>query len=431
MFATGGLQPRPVLDIATLSVVGICVVALLGLFLLFAWLQHRNIRALAWWGSAYLIGASAIALWGSPAPPPYYLPTELAETLAFIACGMIWNGVRLFHGRPLLPLAAFAGAAIWLALCQLPGLSEGSSGRTVLGVLVVAGYTFVIAYELWRERRKSLYSRTAAIVVPCLHAAIFLMPLAMRAMMPESSGSWLTVFALETIIYAVGAAFIVLVMVNDHHIHVYRSAASTDHLTGLMNRRAFMENARLLSDHQGSLDEPVTLMMFDLDHFKSINDRFGHAVGDEALKLFAQVARSSTRASDIIGRLGGEEFAAIVPESMEVAIRIAERLRAAFEAAGVTVGEHAVGATVSIGAATSYEPVTDIDALIIRADRALYCAKRNGRNRVHAAEDEPASELARLKYAARMLKAAKQGRLPLGSSAARRPKAEPESIRTG
>jgi len=420
MFASGGLQPT-VLDIATLSVVAICVVSLLGLFLLFTWLQQRSVRTLAWWGSAYLIGASALALWGAPSLA-YRLPPELPEALAFVACGMIWNGVRLFHGRPLLPLAVFIGAAVWLVLCQLPGLSEDSNGRTMLGALVVAGYTFVIAYELWRERRKSLYSRTAAIMVPCLHAAIFLMPLAMRAAFPDASGNWLTVFVLETIIYAVGAAFIVLVMVNDHHIRVYRSAATTDYLTGLSNRRAFLENARALCEHQGKLGEPVTLMMFDLDHFKSINDRFGHAVGDDVLRVFAQVASTNMRASDIIGRLGGEEFAAIVPESVEVASRIAERLRTGFEAAGVTVGKHAVGATVSIGAATSYEPVTDIDALIIRADTALYSAKRAGRNRLHVASDERA----RLIAAARSAQTVTRGWLPQRKSTARR--ANPVSL---
>ena len=90
-----------------------------------------------------------------------------------------------------------------------------------------------------------MYSRTAAIVVPCLHAAIFLVPLAMRAFLPEiaAAAAWLTVFALETMLYAVGTAFIVLLMVKDHHVHVYRTAASTDHLTGLLNRRAFLESA--------------------------------------------------------------------------------------------------------------------------------------------------------------------------------------------
>ena len=105
-------------------------------------------------------------------------------------------------------------------------------------------YTFFIAHELRRERRKSLYSRTAAIVVPFVHATIFLIPLGMQAFLPEAyAASWLTVFTLETMLYAIGTAFIVLMMVKDNDVDIYRSAASTDHLTGLLNRRAFLETA--------------------------------------------------------------------------------------------------------------------------------------------------------------------------------------------
>jgi diguanylate cyclase (GGDEF)-like protein len=132
------------------------------------------------------------------------------------------------------------------------------------------------------------------------------------------------------------------------------------------------------------------MLMLDLDHFKSINDRFGHAVGDEVLREFAQVARSNMRGSDLVGRLGGEEFAVIVAEPMQFAARIAERLRASFEIAGITIASQTIGATVSIGAAASHEPVTDIAALIARADAALYRAKNSGRNRVHA-EDMPST----------------------------------------
>ena len=400
MLAAGHLQASS-LDVPTLAFVAVCLAGLLGLFLILTWTQQRSVRALAWWGSAYLIGASSMAVWAAPTQV-YRVPSEFPEALTFIACGMIWNGVRLFHGRRLLPLAAFAGAIIWLIICQIPGASEGSDTRVALGVLVVATYTFFIAFELQRERRKSLYSRVAAVIVPSLHAAIFLMPLAMRAFLPKLfAGGWLSVFALETMLYAVGTAFIVLLMVKDHHVHVYRSAASTDPLTGLFNRRAFLENAAALCARQGVLGKPVTLMMFDLDHFKSINDRFGHAVGDDALRLFAQVALGNMRGSDIIGRIGGEEFAAIVAEPMETASRIAERLRSGFETAGVMVGQHVIGATVSIGAATSYEPVTDIGALLARADGALYRAKHDGRNRIHAADDSATSEQVRLTAAAR------------------------------
>ena len=232
------------------------------------------------------------------------------------------------------------------------------------------------------------------------------MPLAMRAFLPEGhNAAWLTVFTLETILYAVGTAFIVMLMVKDHHVHVYRTAACTDHLTSLLNRRAFIENAVTLCAQQAKRGEPVAMLMFDLDHFKSINDRFGHAVGDDALRLFGRVVRASTRVDDIIGRFGGEEFIAIVPGGIESASKIAERVRAGFEAAGATIATHTVGATVSIGAAISYDPVTAIDALIARTDAALYRAKHDGRNRIHIAEEEMANERARLIAAARRARA--------------------------
>jgi diguanylate cyclase (GGDEF)-like protein len=387
MFAPERPQLLP-LDVPTLGFVAVCIAALLGLLLIFAWLQQRSARSLAWWGSAYLIGASSIALWGAPAPL-YDLPKSWLEALTFLACGMIWNGVRLFHGRRVLPIAAFAGAIIWLAICQLPQFPQGSQARIAFGALVVATYTFFIAFELRRERRKSLRSRVAAVIVPCVHAAIFLLPLAMQAFLPAIGDGWLSVFALETMLYAVGTAFIVLLMVKDNDVNIYRNAASTDPLTGLLNRRAFLENAAALCARQAERGQPVTLMMLDLDHFKSINDRFGHQTGDDVLCVFAKVARSSLRANDLVGRLGGEEFAVIVPEPMQFAGMIAERLRSAFEEAGVTVSEQAIGATVSVGAATTHQPVTDISTLMARADAALYRAKHEGRNQVYG-DDERA-----------------------------------------
>ena len=399
MLLAGGLQSSS-LDLPTLSLVAVCIAGLLGLFLIIDWMQQRNVRALAWWGSAYLIGASAMALGTMPAPF-IKLPAAVPGALTFLACGMVWNGVRLFQGRRVLPFATFIGAVLWLGLAQIPGMMDGGNGEA-LGALIVPVYTFFIAMELWRERRRTRYSRAAAIVVPCLHAGIFLVPLAMRVFLPDGhNGAWLTVFTLETILYAVGTAFIVMLMVKDHHVHVYRTAASTDHLTGVLNRRAFVETAQTLFKRQAKRGEPVAVLMFDLDHFKSINDRFGHSAGDEVLRLFARVARASTRLNDIIGRFGGEEFIAIVPGGIEVAQKIAERVRTAFENAGAVIESQPIGATVSIGAAASYDATTPIDALIAKADAALYRAKHDGRNRVVATESENASERARLIAAAR------------------------------
>jgi diguanylate cyclase (GGDEF)-like protein len=152
---------------------------------------------------------------------------------------------------------------------------------------------------------------------------------------------------------------------------------------------------------QAKRGQPVTLLMFDLDHFKAINDRFGHAMGDEALRVFARVVHMSTRGSDIFGRIGGEEFAAIVAEPMETASCIAERIRSGFESAGDLICEQRIGGTVSVGAATSFEPADQLDALLARADAALYRAKRDGRNRMRSDEAEPPTDRSRLIAAVR------------------------------
>ena len=413
-----GTMPGAALDLPTLSLVAVCIAGLLGVFLIIDWMQQRNVRALAWWGSAYLIGASAMAL-GTMPTPIITLPPQVPGALTFLACGMIWNGVRLFQGRRVLPFATFIGAAVWLGIGQIPGILENGNGQ-IVGALIVPVYTFFIAIELWRERRRTRYSRAAAIVVPCLHAGIFLVPLAMHALLPAGhNAAWLTVFTLETILYAVGTAFIVMLMVKDHHVHVYRTAASTDHLTGVLNRRAFMENAVTLCKQQAKLGEPVAMLMFDLDHFKSINDRFGHATGDDVLRMFGQVVRAGTRADDIIGRFGGEEFVAIVPGGWDSASKISERVRSSFEAAGTIVSNHALAATVSIGAATSYNAVTAIDTLIARADAALYRAKHEGRNRVYIDEGDVANERTRMIAAARRASNSKS-RIPIFAGISRR-----------
>ncbi|HVY59730.1 MAG TPA: GGDEF domain-containing protein [Xanthobacteraceae bacterium] len=393
MIGSPGVHSSSV-DLPTLSLAAMGLSALLGLFLWCAWLHQRDERALAWWGSAYLIGAVAIAQSAGHMPLGPF-PDSLPQALAFVACGVIWNGVRLFHGRRLLPAGAMAGAIVWLLACRFFAGDWSDESRVRLGVVIVAAYTFCVARELWRERRKNAYSRAAAVIVPCLHATVLLLPLLLQSFWPVAfTDGWIAIFTFETIIYAVGAAFIVLLLVKDHHLRIYRTAAFTDHLTGLLNRRAFLDGALSLCAAQAGRREPVTLLMFDLDHFKSINDRFGHAVGDDVLRVFAQVIRTSMRATDIVGRLGGEEFAAIVPGDIDVGAKIAERIRSGFEVAGAMIGMHAVRGTVSIGSATAHAPVTDVDALIARADAALYEAKRGGRNRFQPAAEEAAPEVA-------------------------------------
>jgi diguanylate cyclase (GGDEF)-like protein len=322
--------------------------------------------------------------------------TGIANALLFVACGMMWNAARVFHGRAVLVSALMGGAGVWLLACTFTDFAQWPAARIVLSSAIVAGYTFTTAIELSRERRKNLRRRWPAIFVPMLHGSIFLFPIPLASLLPADGGTvtlatgWVALFVLEMTLYAVGTAFIVLVLASERTMRVHKEAAVTDELTGILNRRGVLQAAQGLIARQTEKREAVSALMFDLDHFKAINDRFGHAIGDKALHLFAATAAVSMRASDIVGRFGGEEFVALLPGNIADAKVVAERVRKAFETAAVTVAGCDLNATVSIGAAAG-EPGTDIVALLAAADAALYRAKANGRNRVEtgSAEEMP------------------------------------------
>ncbi len=159
-----------------------------------------------------------------------------------------------------------------------------------------------------------------------------------------------------------------------------RRLARTDALTGLPNRRSFMETAAAVATRP---IEPLALLMLDLDHFKTINDRFGHAVGDQALQAVTERCRDMLRDSDVIARVGGEEFAVLMPGTgRAAAVAVAERLREAVGRSRLPIGDGRVAITTSIGGTVAEPADTGVDVVLQRADRALYAAKAAGRNRV-------------------------------------------------
>jgi diguanylate cyclase (GGDEF)-like protein len=369
------------LDIGTLFVIATCVAILLGLFLLFAWMQD-GIKALAWWGFAYLIGGFSGALWRLDDVVSAVLPSGLADELMFVALGMIWTAARLFHGRPIRWGAMCFGAVVWLAAYLTPFGPETPTDRIILSSTIVAVYTFMIAAELSRERRKSVMRHWPALFVPMLHGAIFLLPVALASLGVHTLATgWTAVFAIQVVLYVVGAAFIVLVLAKDRSVSRYKAAAESDPLTGLLNRRGFFDAVGVLMTKNAPKKAPITVLAFDLDKFKSINDRYGHKTGDAVLTLFAKTARKTMRADDIIGRIGGEEFLAVISGTLKEACVAAERVRAAFQAAALAPDSPQIPATVSIGIASG-APTASLDVMIERADMMLYRAKENGRNRV-------------------------------------------------
>jgi diguanylate cyclase (GGDEF)-like protein len=380
------------LDVNTLFLVTIYVEAILGLLLLFAWLQNSQIRGVAWWGCAHLLRAGSVVLFGMYGTVSDAISIDLANALLFLSFAVTWTGARVFDGRPVLPIYLVAGPVAWIVIAHLPSLSGQLELRFFLASGIITTYTWLTAYEFWRGRSEPLVSRWPAIFVLFAHGSLFLLRTPLGAMLPWSPtnqllGSvWLTTLSFEALLFTISIAFILLAMAKERTEYRHRTAAMVDPLTGIANRRSFLQDGSELMKRHAADPRPVAVLLIDLDHFKSINDRFGHAIGDRVLQVFVDTAKAHLRSSDIIGRLGGEEFAAVLYDAgREKALALAERIRSAFAEAAMDVDGRSVIATVSIGAVFNGDQPLDVPELLGQADQALYFAKARGRNRVEVA----------------------------------------------
>ena len=285
-----------------------------------------------------------------------------------------------------------AGPVAWIVVARLPGLSGALELRFLLATGIITTYTWLTAYEFWRGRSEPLVSRWPAIVILFIHGAMFLLRTPLSAMLPWSpvkqifESVWLTAISFEALLFTISIAFILLAMAKERTEQRHKTAAMVDPLTAMANRRSFLHEGDELMKRHAANPCPAAVLLIDLDHFKSINDRFGHAIGDRVLQVFSDTAKAHLRSTDLIGRLGGEEFAAVLYDAeREEAVAQAERIRSAFAEAATEVDGHSVVATVSIGIAVNGDQPLDIAGLLGQADLALYCAKERGRNRVEVA----------------------------------------------
>jgi len=381
------------LDVNTLFMVTIYVEAILGLLLLFAWVQNTSIHGVAWWGFAHLLRAASVMLFGMYGSAPDLISIDLANALLFTTFAVTWTGARVFDGRSVEPVYMVTGAVIWLLVCRLPVLADAIGVRALLASGIITTYTWLTAFEFWRGRSEPLVSRWPAIFMLFAHGALFLLRTPLITLLPWAPANhiynsvWLTVLSFEALLFTISIAFILLAMAKERTELRHRTAAMIDPLTGIANRRAFVQDAALLAKRHSGGPRPTAVLLIDLDHFKSINDRFGHALGDRVLEIFSDTARQSVRTTDLLGRLGGEEFAVVLTDTKEdKAVAVAERIREGFAKAAQDVESRPVGATVSIGLVYCDAPELDVPELLAQADQALYFAKERGRNRVEVAK---------------------------------------------
>lgn len=377
-----------IIDIPTLFVLIAMLSVVVAVMFLGAWLRDRNdspaLRAAAG-AFAIAVGMVLILTRGTA---PEWLSIVVANTILIAGFGVIWSAVRLFERRSAPIAAVFAGAIVWLAACSIPAFYAVLPWRLVLSSSIAAAYSIAAGIEFWRRRDEKLWARGPLMLLCFGHAAVIGARIAVILAEPPTGmlleGSWLLgLFMIEPPLALIAGAFLAVNMARERAERELREDAETDELTGLLNRRAFFAKSKALIGKERGTDRPVVLLLFDLDHFKSINDRFGHGTGDRMLSLFAEIGDQAVRSTDLFGRIGGEEFAALLPGcEAETAEAIADRIRRDLSSKAILHEGSRVVTTVSVGVASMTGRTADLDTLMARADAALYQSKRAGRDRV-------------------------------------------------
>ena len=194
------------------------------------------------------------------------------------------------------------GAVLWICSAARRGSADSLDAKVLLASGIITAYTWATAYEFWRGRSEPLVSRWPAIFMLFAHGALFLLRTPLSQVLPWSPDNqvidsvWLTVLSFEALLFTIAIAFILLAMAKERTELRHKTAALIDPLTGISNRRAFLEDVAELSQRHGAEARPVAVLLADLDHFKSINDQFGHAVGDRVLQVFSEIASRQARA---------------------------------------------------------------------------------------------------------------------------------------
>ncbi|RYE58395.1 MAG: GGDEF domain-containing protein [Hyphomicrobiales bacterium] len=375
-----------VIDNATLLIGIAFSSASLLVALLIGWLNARKETYLVLGAIGMALVVLAVMIMGfrngAYGPVQHWLP----YTLLLIGLNFIYAGARRFRDMTASLLSPIVVGVLSVITIAIP-FSIGLTGvGTALLNLLAAAILVLCAIEHWRSKDHPHVALNANALLYCITASSFLacagvLVFEQQWVTTEPPENWAEDFnSIMSLVGLTGIGALTLTLHYARASHRHHTEANTDSLTGVLNRRA-------LFDRFGTTKQTnrTAVLMFDLDHFKQVNDRFGHAEGDRVLQRFADVLRIELPRGDIASRIGGEEFCVVLSDiDQEQAKTIAERIRKAFADLSIAIDGEGLIATVSIGLAM---PATDEDfsALLNRADAALYQAKNGGRNQVRLA----------------------------------------------
>jgi diguanylate cyclase (GGDEF)-like protein len=375
------------LDLPTLLVMQSFALACAGAILLAAWSQNRAITALALWGIAHIFAAGGFVslMLGLVLRQPIWV---VGVALLVLQASLVWKAARTIDSKRAPIIVVLVGPVV-VGLVGVVGVVSGVQYAPVASLVVSTAYTLATATTLWLGRKDHLVSRWPLVFLLAAHAVALM--IGIESTSSGSTGqnglpvltSLFGVIYFETIVFALGTSIFIIALIKERNEALGMKAARIDPLTGILNRGGFMERAERVIDRCRRSGSPVSVMMFDLDRFKEINDAHGHGVGDTVIRTFCEIMADALRPSDVFGRMGGEEFAVALPgSSIEAAHARAERIRLSFSARCRFVSGHRVEATACCGISVSVKAEETLVSLLENADRALYLAKSAGRNRV-------------------------------------------------
>lgn len=364
--------------------------------ILLAWYHGRHSLGLRIWSTGLALGGTGALLIGLRGTISDLLSVAVGNILVVAGFATTWLSIKRFNtARYELGIvsAVVMGFAVIFVGSWLAGADQAT--RVVIASIFVGGLAMMAAWEVLAGARvEPLRARRPMAIAFFVLAMIFVG----RGVMTYVHGPGKSVEALERIQQAalfgstmciIAINLCLLTLANERLRNRFERLASTDELTGIFNRRSLMETGDRLCRRAAAGGTAACALMMDLDHFRSINRKYGHEGGDRALVAFAGFARDQLRPTDVFGRYGGEEFCALlVGADLAQAERVAERLRSGLADLPIDVGGRTFSITASIGVA----PLIDGDfrAAVRDADAALYRAKELGRNRVVRSTDAQA-----------------------------------------